>query len=138
MKELADGTLRIQVDIDPQFRAQFFQWFGQIDMPIALAPLVADFEEADPEPEPQSKPKGGSLARLAGHLCNDPEFQQFVSVTYKVTLFAGSYAEDCAQWLRDYCGVSSRAEIDGDQEATEAFHRVRGGWIKWRAARGLS
>lgn len=49
MKEMADGTVRVQIDIDPRFRAQFFEMFGQIDMPVALAPLAADFEKRKPE-----------------------------------------------------------------------------------------
>lgn len=49
MKELSDGTVRVQIDIDPQFRDQFFAAFGQIDMPVALAPLAADFEQNMPE-----------------------------------------------------------------------------------------
>jgi hypothetical protein len=49
MKEMADGTLRVQIDIDPRFRAAFFAAFGQIDMPVAIAPLVADFEKREPE-----------------------------------------------------------------------------------------
>jgi hypothetical protein len=55
MKEMADGTLRVQIDIDPRFRAQFFEAFGQIDMPVAIAPLVADFERREPEPEDHGK-----------------------------------------------------------------------------------
>lgn len=55
MKEMSDGTLRVQIDIDPRFRAQFFEMFGQIDMPVALAPLVADFEKREPEPEDHGK-----------------------------------------------------------------------------------
>lgn len=51
MKEMADGTLRVQIDIDPRFRAAFFAAFGQIDMPVAIAPLVADFERRAPESE---------------------------------------------------------------------------------------
>lgn len=49
MKEMADGTVRVQIDIDPRFRAAFFAAFGQIDMPVAIAPLVADFEKREPE-----------------------------------------------------------------------------------------
>ena len=44
MRELADGTIRLSVDIDPRFKAEFNRLFPDIDMPVALAPLVADFE----------------------------------------------------------------------------------------------
>lgn len=38
-KELADGTLRVQFDIDPQFKPSFLDMFPEIDMPAAIAPL---------------------------------------------------------------------------------------------------
>lgn len=39
MKELVDGTIRVQIDIDPMYREVFFRLFGQIDMPVAIAPI---------------------------------------------------------------------------------------------------
>ncbi|WP_208455567.1 hypothetical protein, partial [Burkholderia gladioli] len=65
IKEMADGTIRVQIDIDPTCRSAFWSLFPSIDMPVAIAPLVADFERREPEPE---KPKGGALAKLAGML----------------------------------------------------------------------
>ncbi|HFD86880.1 MAG TPA: hypothetical protein ENJ35_04295 [Gammaproteobacteria bacterium] len=38
-KELVDGTLRVQIDIEPRNKAQFHKLFPEIDMPIAIAPL---------------------------------------------------------------------------------------------------
>jgi hypothetical protein len=55
IKEMADGTIRVQVDIDPACRAAFWALFPSIDMPVALAPLVADFEKREPEPEDHGK-----------------------------------------------------------------------------------
>jgi len=43
-KEMADGTLRVQIDIDPAFKKIFLELFPTIDMPVAIAPLRADFE----------------------------------------------------------------------------------------------
>jgi hypothetical protein len=45
MKELVDGTLRVQLDIDPAYRDDFLRLFSKIDMPVAIAPLVSDFEQ---------------------------------------------------------------------------------------------
>lgn len=124
MKELADGTLRVQIDIDPSFRAQFFEMFGQIDMPVAIAPLVADFEQRETE-----KPKGGALAKLAAMLCADTDFQQFLDV---------KDADEAAKRVRKLCGVKSRAELDNDADAEAEFHKmIRGPWLKYRASRGL-
>jgi hypothetical protein len=52
-KEMADGTIRVSVDIEPQFKAEFHRLFPDIDTPVALAPLVLDFERvAEPDPAP--------------------------------------------------------------------------------------
>jgi hypothetical protein len=135
MKEMADGTLRVQIDIDPRFRAQFFEAFGQIDMPVAIAPLVADFEKREPE---QEKPKGGALATLAGRLCNDENFHQFAAETYGVCWRIGHAAEDIATWMREQCLITSRAELDHNEVAASSFHTViRGPWQKWCQRRGL-
>lgn len=131
MREMSDGTVRVQIDIDPRFRAQFFEMFGQIDMPVALAPLAADFEKREPQPE---KPKGGELARMAGVLCQDVEFRVFMNAQ---GWHAGS-DQEAAETIRQMCGVTTRADLDHDADAAYVFHRViRGPWVKWKAARGL-
>jgi hypothetical protein len=134
MKEMADGTLRVQIDIDPRFRAQFFEMFGQIDMPVAIAPLVADFEKREPEPE---KPKGGALAKLAGMLCADPEFWKFLTHQFSLEDACES-DETAATVIREVCEIESRSELDWHTDAADRFHaQIRGPWIKWRVARGL-
>lgn len=69
-KEMADGTLRVQIDVDPQFKQRFLELFPSIDMPVALAPLKADFERQS------EKPKGGELSKLAAMWCQDERFWQ--------------------------------------------------------------
>jgi hypothetical protein len=39
MREMADGTIRVQIDIDPKYRDRFLELFSQIDMPVALAQI---------------------------------------------------------------------------------------------------
>ena len=41
-KELVDGTLRVQIDIEPRDKARFHLLFPEIDMPVAIAPLALD------------------------------------------------------------------------------------------------
>lgn len=55
IKELVDGTIRVQVDIDPDCRAAFFALFLEIDTRVALAPLRSEAKSMPP--------KGGELAR---------------------------------------------------------------------------
>lgn len=109
MKEMADGTIRVQVDIDPSCRSAFLQLFPNIDMPVALAPLTSDFEQN------QQMPKGGELARLAGMLCQNEDFQDWCEC---------ESAEAAAEWVREVCQVESRAELDHDPQAAHRFHSL--------------
>ena len=125
MKEMADGTIRVQIDIDPSCRGDFLSLFPNIDMPVALAPLRADFERAAVnEPE---KPKGGELARLAGQLCQNPEFREFHSFEDE---------EDAAHHIRFGCEIESRAELDHDPRAAAIFHECyRKPFLEWKEGR---
>jgi len=111
---LADGTLRIKVDIEPRDVAKFHAMFPSADMPIAIAPLVADFESRVPESKhDQEIPKGGKLANLAGMLCDNPAFQKFIGATD---------SDNAAEIVRFQCGIQSRAELDHNPEAANLFH----------------
>ena len=57
IKELVDGTIRVQVDIDPRFRRQFFDLFPDIDTAVALAPL-------SPQAAAAPSPTGQTLESL--------------------------------------------------------------------------
>lgn len=39
IRELVDGTLEVRLHIEPTHKADFHRLFGQIDMPVAIAPL---------------------------------------------------------------------------------------------------
>lgn len=110
MREMADGTIRVQIDIDPSCRKLFQEMFSDIDMPVALAPLRANFKESVPTDD---KPKGGELAKLAGQLCNNPEFQKWLGART---------ADDAAKSIRDRCGIQSRRDLDHDPVAAQSFH----------------
>src|SRR3546814_20450072 len=69
MKEMADGTIRVQIDIDPSCRGDFLSLFPNIDMPVALAPLVANFEQSKEfvshnSPDVDDKPKRSEERRV--------------------------------------------------------------------------
>lgn len=124
LKELVDGTIRVQIDIDPRFKTQFHQMFPNIDMPVALAPLVSDFEQQE------EKPKGGPLCRLAGMWCKDEMFWEWLIDSGNLNRCD---SEECAaDWIRAMCGVESRAAIDSNPFASEVFHRsVRSPYMEW-------
>ncbi len=125
-KELVDGTLRVQIDVDPECRRDFLRLFPDIDTRIAIAPLR-------PEAKAQAL-KGGELARLAGMLCDDPEFQLWLeSHTDDLPAAIGGAegAERAAVIVRHLCGVQSRSELDHNPDAAALFHgRIRRPWAE--------
>lgn len=133
LKEMADGTLRVMIDIDPRFKAQFHELFPNIDTPVALAPLVTDFERIEEKPD---RPKGGPLAKLAGMFCKDDRFREYfsqhVSDTHEIS------EEGAADYIRGVCRVDSRAEIDSNGEASVRFHEyIRLPYMKWLEENGF-
>lgn len=48
-KEMADGTLRVQFDIDPMYKNDFLKMFPEIDTGAAIAPLVGYGVEPHPQ-----------------------------------------------------------------------------------------
>lgn len=150
MKELADGTIRVQIDIDPQFKNEFMAAFSAIDMPVAIAPLVADFERNEDCAKQSAqammvnndkkfsyktdemigsqihleadKPKGGQLAKLAGMWCAEPSFWDWLNTSNKWLLTEN--ALDAKYFIYDTCKIDSRAELDNNPEAAEKFHNL--------------
>lgn len=81
--------------------------------------------EIDDDEQPKAQPhdikrRGGELARLAGQLCQNPEFQAFVPECADGL----SVEENAAAWIRKVCGVTSRAELDHNPEAAARFHEL--------------
>lgn len=94
---------------------------------VVLVEIGDDEQPVIPEEvQPAQKPvKGGDLARMAGMWCADPEFRAWSQT---------ESAEAAANWIRETCGVGSRAELDHNAEAAQAFHRlVRLPFMAWRA-----
>jgi hypothetical protein len=97
---------------------------------------IGDDELPVQQPEPE-KAKGGALAKLAGMLCAEPEFWNFLTHQFALTAKCES-DRAAAEIIREVCDIGSRAELDSDPVAEKNFHeKIRGPWIRYRAARGL-
>lgn len=109
---------------------------------------IGDDEKPSPETDAAiveaatEKVRGGDLARLAGMLCNDPEFQKWMHQMNRGLWAhhrgrADSDAEAAAAIVRGACGVKSRAELDHNFDAAEVFHnQFRRPWLEYNAGRG--
>lgn len=127
-------TLLLQDDAD-------VEWFetltlakgktaGQLlDAAFRLSP------QDDQSREPVEKPKGGPLSQKAALLCQDEAFHAYVSQFGDMgdPLPPGrDWVEISSGWLRAYCGVSSRAELDHSPEAARRFAQLRTEFYQWR------
>lgn len=135
IRELVDGTVRVQIDIDPECRRDFFRLFPEIDTRIAIAPLKPEAKPTEPEAL-----KGGELAKLAGMLCADMAFQIWIDAEFgeEMPVLAELPTDDderAATILRHVCRIESRAELDHKPAAAAIFHeRIRKPWMQRKAA----
>jgi len=78
--------------------------------------LIGDDEQ------PERPPKPNSLVRSAGMVCKSDDFQRFVvGRTEEDFKTADEREEQAAQYVREWCGVASRRQIDQDHEAARRF-----------------
>ena len=77
------------------------------------------------------KPKGGRLAKKAGILCGERLFQRYVFQSYPAPTANGTDKEIAEQFVRDYCGVESRSQLDHNEDAAARFDKLTGQYEGW-------
>lgn len=140
-RTLADGTLRLEVDIEPRDALSAFQLFGKVGTPVALAALTG---QPTAETEPSVNPeKGGAISRLAGQWCQMPEFWEWMKIAFPFLWRTASDelgtedpAQISAEVIRIHCGVDSRAKLDHNEMAAKQFHgAIRRPFNDWLQAK---
>lgn len=126
-KTMADGSLRIEVEVQPTDAQAAFALFGRPGAPMALAALkdgyAAHKDSYLPASEP-AKPKGGAAAQWLGIKCSEPAFQEWVVNTFPNVERSGVVTADMvAGMVREICLVQSRADIDNDKAAFVRFEQ---------------
>jgi hypothetical protein len=85
--------------------------------PVPASPAVqAMVDEALKHATGRGALKGGDLAKRAGILCGDPEFVAFV--------LANDLEASPAGYVREWCNVASRADLDHSAEAAGRFQHL--------------
>ncbi len=134
VKELVDGTLRVEIDIDPNCRTDFLRLFPHIDMPIALAPLVLNFK-ATAENTGNTEEKELKLSNLAAIWCKSEDFQNWLRNSYPFDYFKikERYAPPeiepfnlARALVCNLCGIKSRSELDTNEQAAALFEEKIG------------
>jgi len=115
-----DGSLVIQLEIEPRHAQAAFALFGAPGTPVAVARIYPEVAQNQARIEAAAQLKGGALARLAGQFCDDQHFLTWMRLTYDPL---PRNKDDAAQIIRQVCGIASRAELDHDKNAEAIFHR---------------
>ena len=87
---------------------------------------------APQEPTP-SRPKGGTLAKEAGKICHVLEFQQYCAdqlTSVSSTTFEPTH-DIAASYIRSFCGIGSRAELDHNETAAKKFRNLMTDYSRW-------
>ncbi len=86
---------------------------------------------------PSAERKGAALSRTAAMMCNGASFQRWVVSRIGAAPGGVSPSQYAAQFVRNACGVTSRAELDHDARAATLFHEaVRKPFLKWSGIYG--
>lgn len=87
----------------------------------------------DEQPIVQEK-KGGPLSQSAAMLCDTGEFRVFLLeriIGLPEGTLGVSPEPDWAGIVRRYCGVTSRAELDHNEQAAKLFHKLVAEYRAW-------
>ncbi len=87
------------------------------------------------EKKVERKNRGGKLSNAAAILCKDADFQSYAYLWYREAHGEpGDMAtgEDIAiRYMRDKCGVMSRAELDSSPEAADKYRKLHEDFMVW-------
>jgi hypothetical protein len=126
------------------FKKRFYELFCDIDMPVALAPLIpgrerrADEEGHQPEHDErrahnsESWKNLGPLCQSAIVLCKDERFQRYVAHKTDVPIMSVS-EEEATSYLYQQCDISTRKELDTKDGAYERFGDMMADYRKWQS-----
>ncbi len=96
-----------------------------------LAYAFAEIGEDEQPVVKAGKLKGGDLSRLAGQFCNNKNFLVWAGPVIRRE-FDEANPENAAVFVRETCGIESRAELDHNKAAAEIFHeQIRKPFAEW-------
>jgi hypothetical protein len=116
--------------------SESFYHMSNMDLTGSYAEQVElNIETVEPEPE---KPKGGPLSISAAGLCMTPKFFEFAwkAEGTNESIDLGPTAEDdmaeyCREFILRRCAITSRAELDHNQEAASKFKTLMADYRAW-------
>ncbi len=128
LRVMQDGTVRVTLDFEPKDREHVMRLMGAPGQPVGVAALRHGFAAKEAKPEVLPLGPLGPLCREAGSMCRVDSFQEYVSLQ-------GPWpktSDSAADYIRAYCGVESRRDLDGNEEAAGSFADLRRQYLRWR------
>ena len=92
---------------------------------VVMVRLSSDEQPLDRDREFE----GDKSVRLAGLLCREKEFLEFL---YGQNQIFDTTEEQAADWLRQYCNVKSRSELKTNAEARKLLDKVHREYQTWK------
>jgi hypothetical protein len=74
--------------------------------------------------------EGDKAVRLAGLLCRDKEFWEYLHSENQIF---DAEEKEATEWLRSYCNVTSRSELKTNPEARKLLERVNREFQTWKS-----
>lgn len=127
LKQTKDGyamTLAIHPDDVPDELLRDFVGARYMVVMVRLA----DNEE----PLNREEYAGAKYVKLAGMICRDPEFWQWLHEDG--SLFEKNEAS-CVDWLTSYLNISSRSELKTNLDAQDTLKNIYDGYKEWKQTR---
>jgi hypothetical protein len=84
------------------------------------------------EPLNRQEYAGGQLVKLAGMLCRDAEFWEWLHEDG--SLFEKNETA-CVDWLTSYLNISSRADIKTNPDAQDTLKTIYAGYKEWKTTK---
>jgi hypothetical protein len=136
VKTMADGTLRLTVDISPVHAQDAFSMFGMPDVPLALARLNIQASQERAQEETIAKERLTGLALLAVEWCKEPKFWEWINAGWDIEPVTDEKRAKTV--ICQLCAIESRKELNTDKDAAEIFQQdVRGPYMQWLRAEGV-
>lgn len=93
------------------------------------AKSLNDQNNKDPQEYSTNVLRGENYVQLAGILCRETSFWEYLHEDCQIIKESESEAVD---WLRDYLGVKSRTEINNNQEARAKLDLINKEYRAWK------
>lgn len=129
-------VIQVVVELPVEQGQAFVAAFGVPDPATETWVAIARLDPKAKQPEPEKPSRRWdqmSPTQQAGIRCNEPTFWAFIREDRALPC---ETSEDAAEFVRTFCGVTSRSDLNRDEATARAWHDLDGqylAWLRWAA-----